>query len=126
MPNQISSKAYWQARRPGRAAVDLRLAQMLADMSDRTKATNQAYDARLLALLSRADYDRLYDAWEAGHDAPADLGAILEADQELCRLAQSSNQSFWLLFLVRIGGIPSEHYVYQQTGGKMRGPNGER
>jgi len=126
MPPQITSKAYWQARRPGRAAIDARLAQMLADMSGRTQAINQAYDARLLALLPRADYDRLYDAWESGKEAPADLVPIMDADQELRRLAQSSNRSFWLLFLVRIGGIPSEHYVYSQTGGKMRGPNGER
>ena len=126
MPNQISSKAYWQARRPGRAAVDTRLAVMLADMAERTKAAGQAWNDRLETLFSRADYDRLWDAWEAGQDASADLAAILEADQELCRLGREHDQLFWLLFCVKRSGIPSEHYVYHQTGGKLRGPNGER
>lgn len=126
MPSQKSEIKHWQARRASRAAADTRLAEMLADMVEQARAANKAYGDRLEAMFSRADYDRLFDAWEAGQDAPADLVAQLDADTELRRLGNERDRLLWYLIAVRRGGIVSEHYVYRQTGGKMTGPNGER
>jgi hypothetical protein len=126
MPNQKTDVRRYQARKASRSAADTRIATLIATMIERANAITKAHGDRVLALLPRADYDRLYDAWEADQEAPADLAAIMSADQELCRLRKEQDHLLWVLFCTRRSGIPSEHYVYSQTGGKLRGPNGER
>lgn len=123
MPNPKRDILRWQQRK---GATDTRLAIMLASVTAQLTAAHNAYYDRIEKMFSCADYDRLYDAWEAGQDAPADLAAIMDADAEINRLGRVVNTFLWTLDCVQRGGIISEHYVYAQTGGKMRGPNGEK
>jgi hypothetical protein len=122
MPKNQNSKRW----RRNQGAADGRIATLLVEMETRAKAARQTYDDRLEALLPRADYDRLFDAWEAGQEAPADLTAIMDADTALSDAWSVVMPALWLLSTIAHNGIPSEHYVYQQTGGKLTGPNGEK
>jgi hypothetical protein len=123
MPNLTKNNKRW---RRNQGAFDTRMALLLVELEERAKAAKKTYDDRLEALFSRADYDRLFDAWEAGQEAPADLGAIMEADPTYCEAWDVIARTLWALSGITHNGIPSEHYVYQQTGGKLTGPNGEK
>lgn len=123
MPNLKTDSKRW---RHNQGATDARLALLLIEVEQRAKAAKKTHDDRLEALLSRADYDRLFDAWEADQETPADLAAIMEADTVLGDSWRIVMRALWALVCVTHNGIPSEHYVYHQTGGKLTGPNGEK
>ena|SRR5436190_14970822 len=116
----------WQARHAGKAAADTLLAGMLAELERRASAAYDAYFDRLKVLLTREEYMDVMQAWDAEQDTPAALWAKMDADPEARKLSCEGGRLLWLLDSARRHGVPSEHYVYSQTGGKMRGPNGER
>src|SRR3954466_7509805 len=107
MLNQKSKR--W---RRNQGAVDTRIALLLTELETRAKAATNSYQDRLEALLSRADYDRLFDAWEAGQEAPADLAAILDADPVYRDSWKDATRALWALLSITHNGIPSEHFVY--------------
>jgi hypothetical protein len=123
MPNQKNDIQRWKARK---GATDARIATLLAEVDQRAESAYDAYFKRLQALLGQDAYTRLLEAWEAEQEAPADLVALMDADPEARRLYREAAHPLWLLSNTQHNGIPSEHYVYSQTGGKLRGPNGER
>jgi hypothetical protein len=123
MSNQKLDTKQWQRRK---GATDARIAMLLAETERRANVDYDAYFDRLKALLGHEGYVRLLDAWQAEQVAPADLAAIIEADPDARRLYSAAARAAWALESTKHSGIISEHYVYEQTGGKLIGPNGER
>jgi hypothetical protein len=123
MPNQKPDIQRWKARK---GATDARIATMLAEVHQRAESSFEAFFNRLSTILTREECCALDEAWAAGGSAPAAIWSKVLADTEAKALWQSANRPEWLLSGIEHNMIPSEHYVYQQTGGKLTGPNGEK
>jgi hypothetical protein len=123
MPNQKLDIKQWQRRK---GATDARIAMLLAEANQRAESAFDAFFALLPKLLTREECRALDEAWAAGDDAPADIWAKVCADTAAMALWDDSARSAWLLSGIAHNMIPSEHFVFAQTGGSMVGPNGEK
>ncbi len=123
MPNQKIDSKPWQRRK---GATDARIAQLLAEVHQATESAFSAFFKRITKVLTEEEGQELFDVWAAGGSAPAPIWAKVSADPEAIALWDGASRPAWFLDNIAHNMIPSEHYVYSQTGGKMRGPNGEK
>lgn len=120
---QKSELVRWRTRK---GALDTRLAALMREVERRAESAYDAYFNRLEVLLTHDDYERLLSTWADGHLAPPDIAAQMDADPETVRLHRESARPLLFLEGTERGAIVSEHFIYQQTGGKLTGPNGEK